>query len=114
MHLNVFLSLLTLSMPWYSSGMIHVSQETANELVAHGKETWVRKRPDMVEAKGKGIMQTYYVSVNSNGDTAKTLESTRSGTGSEKSDAEMYPDDELELQAIEKKLRSRSGASVAP
>jgi len=40
---------------------IHVSAATADLLVAAGKGLWVKKRTDLVEAKGKGKMQTYWV-----------------------------------------------------
>jgi Adenylate and Guanylate cyclase catalytic domain/Calicivirus putative RNA polymerase/capsid protein len=42
-------------------GMIQVSQKTADLLIEAGKENWVRKRTHMVEAKGKGALQTYWV-----------------------------------------------------
>jgi hypothetical protein len=45
------------------SGRIHVSQETAEELCAKGKSNWVTPREDKIVAKGKGEMQTYWVSV---------------------------------------------------
>jgi class 3 adenylate cyclase len=41
---------------------IHVSQATANELIARGKSSWLVTRPDKIVAKGKGEMQTYWVS----------------------------------------------------
>lgn len=40
---------------------IHVSQETANQLIDHGKGHWISKREDLVVAKGKGEMQTYWL-----------------------------------------------------
>lgn len=42
-------------------GFVHVSQETTDLLVASGKQSWVTKREDLVEAKGKGNLQTYWV-----------------------------------------------------
>jgi class 3 adenylate cyclase len=42
-------------------GKIHVSQATADLLVAAGKTKWLVKRPELVAAKGKGEMQTYWV-----------------------------------------------------
>jgi len=41
--------------------MIHLSQETANYLIASGKESWIEARESMIEAKGKGTMQTYWL-----------------------------------------------------
>jgi hypothetical protein len=62
-----------------SSGVknrIHVSQETANRLIAAGKEHWLTPRDSTVDAKGKGIMQTYWVYTK--GDTAKSTAVTSS------------------------------------
>jgi class 3 adenylate cyclase len=42
-------------------GRIHVSQATANALIAKGKSHWLTAREDKVIAKGKGEMQTYFV-----------------------------------------------------
>jgi class 3 adenylate cyclase len=43
------------------AGRIHCSQTTADLLAIAGKEQWLDKRHDLVEAKGKGTMQTYWV-----------------------------------------------------
>ena len=40
---------------------IQVSQATADLLTQLGKESWIRPREDLVEVKGKGKMQTYWV-----------------------------------------------------
>ena len=40
---------------------VQLSQETADLLVSAGKESWVRPRKDLVEAKGKGRLQTVSV-----------------------------------------------------
>jgi class 3 adenylate cyclase len=45
------------------AGKIHVSQATADELMHQGKSHWVTPRPDKVLAKGKGELQTYWVSL---------------------------------------------------
>jgi class 3 adenylate cyclase len=42
-------------------GKIQVSQATADLLLADGKGKWLEKRKDLVAAKGKGEMQTYWV-----------------------------------------------------
>lgn len=47
-----------------SNGMpsrIHVSKDTAEELMAKGKSSWLTAREDKVFAKGKGELQTYWV-----------------------------------------------------
>jgi class 3 adenylate cyclase len=40
---------------------IQISQSTADLVKAGGKEYWIRAREEMVEAKGKGRVQTYWV-----------------------------------------------------
>lgn len=40
---------------------IHVSKETADLLIAAGKSSWVKPRETMVEAKGRGALQTFWV-----------------------------------------------------
>eukprot|EP00523_Entomoneis_sp_CCMP467_P001058 CAMPEP_0168743416 /NCGR_PEP_ID=MMETSP0724-20121128/13565_1 /TAXON_ID=265536 /ORGANISM="Amphiprora sp., Strain CCMP467" /LENGTH=1154 /DNA_ID=CAMNT_0008791045 /DNA_START=91 /DNA_END=3556 /DNA_ORIENTATION=+ len=47
---------------------IHLSQETADLLVAAGKSQWLRTRREKVVAKGKGELQTYWL--DSTGETA--------------------------------------------
>ena len=44
-------------------GRIHVSQEFANDLIKRGKSDWVSKRQEVVEAKGKGALTTYWLRV---------------------------------------------------
>jgi class 3 adenylate cyclase len=56
------------------AGRIHVSQETAKELIAKGKSKWVTTRDDKIVAKGKGLMQTYWVRI---GTPSSSAESTR-------------------------------------
>ena len=42
-------------------GKIHISQATADALVASGKGSWLIQRPDKIVAKGKGELQTYFI-----------------------------------------------------
>lgn len=42
---------------------IHVSKSTADAIVAAGKEDWLVARDDLIEAKGKGKLQTYWIKV---------------------------------------------------
>jgi len=42
-------------------GRIHLSQATADLLISAGKSHWIQKRADLVTAKGKGVMQTYWL-----------------------------------------------------
>jgi class 3 adenylate cyclase len=51
---------------------IHVSAATAEILQASGKGGWLTQRLDVVEAKGKGLLQTYWVSAGSAGSKASS------------------------------------------
>ena len=42
---------------------IHLSQDTANHLIEAGKKDWLTKREGTVTAKGKGTMQTYWLTM---------------------------------------------------
>jgi hypothetical protein len=42
-------------------GRIHVSESTATLLINAGKQAWINARDELVQAKGKGEMQTYWV-----------------------------------------------------
>lgn len=44
---------------------IQLSQDTADILVTGGKGCWLHERADMVEAKGKGTLQTYWLRIRS-------------------------------------------------
>lgn len=43
------------------SNKVQASEATANLLMASGKGHWVKPREDMVKAKGKGVLRTYWV-----------------------------------------------------
>ena len=55
---------------------IQISQDTADLLISAGKLGWIKPRADMVNAKGKGLMQTYFLEMakkatqSSNGDSS--------------------------------------------
>jgi hypothetical protein len=53
-------------------GRIQVSQTTADLLIAAGKERWLTAREDLVDAKGKGKMQTFWVDAMSDRGSAFT------------------------------------------
>jgi class 3 adenylate cyclase len=44
-------------------GRIHMSQETADLIIKGGKQAWVQRRSDPVIAKGKGSIQTYWLTL---------------------------------------------------
>jgi hypothetical protein len=59
-----------------SNGMrnrIQASQATADYLISAGKGHWVKAREDLVEAKGKGKMQTYWINPKSNAGSCASL-----------------------------------------
>ena len=45
-------------------GLIHVSQSSADRLLANGRGRWLTKREDIIDAKGLGKVTTYWVKVN--------------------------------------------------
>lgn len=60
-------------------GRIQVSQATADILTAAGKGHWLTKREELVEAKGKGSLQTYFVMPTTSGSrTTRSLEADES------------------------------------
>ena len=57
---------------------IHLSQDTAKLLIDAGKGNWVRPRENLVTAKGKGRLQTYWVEFNPNSLSAGASQRTES------------------------------------
>jgi len=41
-------------------GQIHISEETADEIRKFGKSEWIIPRSDKVEAKGKGLLTSFW------------------------------------------------------
>ena len=64
-------------------GRIHVSSETALELRKHGHGHWLSEREDKVEAKGLGVLTTYFVNVSQ----PKTIGTRSTFTSSIESDS---------------------------
>lgn len=62
---------------------IHISKETAELLTAAGKAHWVHPRAEMVIAKGKGALQTYWLQLKTEeaGESSHDEEYTRDTTG---------------------------------
>ena len=61
-------------------GMIQISQETADLLIEAGKEQWVVARKDKVEAKGKGLLQSFWLQGPKNTDTESEVHSKSAGS----------------------------------
>jgi Adenylate and Guanylate cyclase catalytic domain len=74
---------------------IQVSQETADYLVAAGKAHWITPRAEMVVAKGKGELKTYWVSI---GRRATGLPRENEDSG-RTADAELLPESLTQTRA---------------
>ncbi|KAG7351796.1 family 3 adenylate cyclase [Nitzschia inconspicua] len=64
---------------------IQISQDTADILIAFGKEEWVVPREDKVEAKGKGALSTYFLVLEDSsegGNDASSVGASSSANGS--------------------------------
>ena len=67
--------------------MIHLSSETANLLIEAGKADWVQPRENLVTAKGKGEMQTYWLILKKKDKENSTLGGRSSHGGTDTSDS---------------------------
>jgi hypothetical protein len=72
---------------------IQISQVTADLLITAGKQAWMKPRSDMVNAKGKGLMQTYILEMN------KYAANSNSG-GSSNADSTVVKDIFVELTEV--------------
>jgi Adenylate and Guanylate cyclase catalytic domain len=72
---------------------IHISAETAACLQALGKGNWVQERDDIITAKGKGNLQTYWLNFR-----PQSAPSTRSGSSENDTDGRDDPQKVLEAQ----------------
>ena len=79
-----------------SRGRIQVSQETADLLVGAGKESWLTPREDKIVAKGKGELQTYWL-------TTETKGTTTIGGDTEFAGGSSRNEDDLDAMMIETK-----------
>jgi hypothetical protein len=55
---------------------IQVSQSTADLLIADGKGHWLTPRNDLINAKGKGLLQTFWCEPQSKGNLSSALDSS--------------------------------------
>jgi hypothetical protein len=62
-------------------GRIQVSQDTANLLIAAGKEHWLKEREIKITAKGKGELQTYFLQMDSGARSCQSSTGTTASTG---------------------------------
>jgi class 3 adenylate cyclase len=84
---------------------IQLSQDTADLLIAAGKSNWIIKREDTVTPKGKGEMQTYWLTHSSRGDTATIGDmSSTHGSDIESDDTEREAQKALLADVSDKKV----------
>jgi class 3 adenylate cyclase len=86
---------------------IHISEQTASYIMAAGKSNWVTLREDAVEAKGKGMLQTYWLH-------NKTPEKATSShtPGSEMDDAELQDDPRAPPTAAALRKSEKNAAQI--
>jgi class 3 adenylate cyclase len=60
-------------------GKIHLSGETATLLTNSGKGHWIVPRQDAVEAKGKGVMKTFWLQISPPSTARSTTDASSSG-----------------------------------
>lgn len=78
------------------NGRIHVSKSTAEHLVEAGKGHWLEKREDPTYAKGKGLLEYFWI-VRS----TRTLSHRRGRRGSgDNADSERFSDSELNASSF--------------
>ena len=68
-------------------GRIQLSEQTAELICAHGKDTWLEERSESVEAKGKGHLKTFFLVFKNDKGTVAT---NNSSSKESHSDAERY------------------------
>ena len=87
-------------------GRIHVSESTATELIAMDCSSWLTPREDKVHAKGKGLMQTYWLLVP---EDSRTRLSSSNGSSTHGGDSTRAEDDPESIIAM---VRSPSSSNV--
>ena len=65
---------------------VHVSQSTADLLIAEGKSSWLEARKDKVVAKGKGAMQTWFVTAQNEKSVASSMSIATTDSDGESTD----------------------------
>ena len=90
-------------------GKIQCSQDTADLLVAAGKSHWVTPREELINAKGKGEIKTFWVKpgskgASSGGSTQSVQSSNLSSSGA---DEQLDGDDDYNLDPATKRIIDR-------
>lgn len=84
-------------------GRIQLSRSTADLIIAAGKDRWVIPREDAVAAKGKGIMQTYWLEIG--GAPAAMTDSTTGLTEESQPDVSSDPRTSVTINASKQESR---------
>ena len=95
---------------------IHVSHAVADLLRAAGKELWLTKREEMIEAKGKGKMQTWWVDPTSScragstfsGSVASALDYFENEEGLDTQGLDDYVEDLEALKSLDSMIATKS------
>ncbi|CAJ1963522.1 unnamed protein product [Cylindrotheca closterium] len=82
-----------------AANRIHIAQATADLVIDSGKGHWLRKRDDLIEAKGKGEVQTYWVK------GGKAASSTKTGTSNGSSNSFRAQKDNKRKLAKQERVR---------
>ena len=94
-------------------GKIQVSPATATRLREGGKEGWLTAREDLVEAKGIGLIQTYWVEpIRSAHTAASVLTSTHQSFDDSVEDDEPRSRDDKKKVALTSLQESHADISV--
>ena len=83
---------------------IHLSQETADQLIAADKGHWIKAREDRVQAKGKGELKTYWLDYKMNTKKGRP-NNKKSSLDTSASHTESKPDTNNTLSFLDDKTR---------
>ena len=86
-------------------GRIQLSQTTTDLLLLVGKDHWIQPRADQVAAKGKGMMQTYWLEIDGH-KVAGAGETDQQGSTLSSFRAVAHPTTVPDQQALNKQMRS--------
>ena len=75
-------------------GVIHASEETAKILIDAGKGSWLTEREGGVEAKGKGVLRTFFVAPKSMDQYSSSASFDLGSETASSSEVQPVPDDE--------------------
>jgi len=88
------------------AGMVHMSKSVADQLALAGKGNWVTPRESPITVKGKGVMETFFLSL-----SPKRVESGSRDDSNNESSADVF-DDEMEDDLLVNGLSVKGGRLV--